>query len=217
MNCNLFCDENSFEVQLAIFAGKDKLTFLDIKQYKNNLFKLLEDCELYIKNNIRWEVRFGALERKEIPEIPIEAIREALINSLCHRDFANPKANEIALFKDRLEIYNPGTFPEGLTPEDFIKGKERSVLRNPLIAEMFYYSKDIERWGSGLGRIYEICSKHKIKVDFSILKTGFLVTYYRIVQETTKNQPETDQKTTQEKIIKLIKNKPSLEPVPKLA
>ncbi len=69
----------------------------------------------------------------EIPEVPIRALREAIINSLCHRDFADPKGNEFAIYKDRIEIYNPGCFPENWTPEDFIKGEGKSVLRNPNI------------------------------------------------------------------------------------
>jgi ATP-dependent DNA helicase RecG len=124
-------------------------------------------------------VRFGKLKREEIPEIPIKAIREALVNSFCHRDYTIPKGNELATFKDRIEIYNPGAFPEGLTPEDFIKGKERSILRNPLLAETLYKSKEIEKWGSGLKRIYEECRSSGVKIDFETLKSGFLVVFYR--------------------------------------
>lgn len=175
----LFCDENPLVVQMAIFAGKDKLTFLDIKQLKGNIFYLLDESELYIKNHINWRVKFGKLEREEIPEIPIDAIREALVNSLCHKDYKIPKSNEVAIFKDRVEIYNPGDFPEGLNPQDFIEGRERSILRNPLISQILYYSKDVERWGSGLKRIYEDCIENDVKVEFKILKTGFLVVFYR--------------------------------------
>jgi predicted HTH transcriptional regulator len=95
------------------------------------------------------------------------------------RDISQSKSNEAAIFKDRVEIYNPGDFPEGLTPQDFIKGRERSVLRNPLISQTLYYSKDVERWGSGLKRIYEDCIENDVKVEFKILKTGFLVVFYR--------------------------------------
>ncbi|MCK4358752.1 MAG: DeoR family transcriptional regulator [Candidatus Cloacimonetes bacterium] len=109
------------------------------------------------------------------------AIREALVNSLCHRDYNNPKGNEIAIFKDRVEIYNPGKFPEGYTPDDFIKGKEKSILRNPLIANVLYLRKDIEKWGSGLKRIYDECVEKEIKVDFVTLKSGFSVIFYRHV------------------------------------
>jgi len=175
----LFCNDNSSEVQAAVFAGKEKITFLDINKFEGNIFVLLEKSEKYISERINWRVQFGKLERKEIPEVPVKAIREALVNSLCHRDYANPKGNEIAIFRDRIEIYNPGDFPEGYTPDDFIKGRERSILRNPLIAETVYKSKDIEKWGSGLKRIYDECKINKVRVEFKELKSGFLVIFYR--------------------------------------
>ncbi len=175
----LFSNKNILELQMAIFASKEKITFLDIQQLKGSLFKLLEEAEMYIKNHINWGVKFGKLEREEIPEIPIEAVREALVNSFCHRDYKIQKSNEIAIFKDRIEIYNPGAFPENYKPEDFIKGKERSILRNPLIAEMLYYSKDIEKWASGLKRIFELCNAADVRLEFELLKSGFLIIFYR--------------------------------------
>ncbi|MEW5816335.1 MAG: ATP-binding protein [Spirochaetota bacterium] len=175
----LFCKKNSLEVQVAVFAGTDKITFIDINKFKSNIFDLLDKSENYISEHINWGVRFGKLEREEIPEIPLKAVREALVNSLCHRDYTNPKGNEVAIFKDRVEIYNPGEFPEGYTPDDFIKGKERSILRNPLIAETIYKSKEIEKWGSGLKRIYDECLINKMPVEFKVLKSGFLVVFHR--------------------------------------
>ncbi|MCK4764717.1 MAG: putative DNA binding domain-containing protein [Candidatus Aminicenantes bacterium] len=179
----LFCEKNSLEVQLAVFAGVDKITFLDIKQYKGSIFDLLERMETYIKEHIDWRVKFGQLRREEIPEIPIEAVREALVNSLCHRDYLKPESNKIAIFRNRVEIYNPGSFPEGFTPEDFISGKEQSILRNPLLAEILFKSKEIEKWGSGLKRIYEQCVGYGVKIEFNILKSGFMTTFYRREKE----------------------------------
>jgi len=121
----LFCDNNLFEVQAAVFAGKDKLTFLDIRQFKGNIFNLLEQSESYIKEHMNWRAELVGRERIEIPEVPVRAITEAIVNSLCHRDYNNPKGNEIAFFKDRIEIYNPGQFPEEYNPIDFIEGEER--------------------------------------------------------------------------------------------
>ncbi len=105
-----------------------------------------------------------------------------MVNSLCHRDYTNRKGNEVAIFKDRVEIYNPGQFPEGYTPTDFLKGTERSILRNPLIAHTLYLSKDIERWGSGLKRINDACADESVKVEFQELKSGFLVVFNRKVE-----------------------------------
>jgi len=175
----LFCDENHIEIQAAVFAGTDKLTFLDISQYKGNLFSLRQQAEVYVKEHIMWRAEIKSGPRKEIPEIPVEAIREAIGNSLCHRDFTNPKGNEVAIFKDRIEIYNPGKFPEDLNPEDFIRGDLRSILRNPLIAETMYKSSDIEKWASGLRRIYEECTASHVKFEFKRIPMGFVVIFYR--------------------------------------
>lgn len=205
----LFTEKNPMELQLAIFAGTDKRTFLDITTLKGNLFTLLKEAELYIKQHIRWRVQFGRLEREEIPEIPVGAIRESLVNSLCHRDYRVPKGNEVAIFKDRVEIYNPGGFPEGLTPEDFLAGKERSILRNPLIAEILFRSKDIEKWGSGLKRIHDECNETRVKVTFELLKTGFLTTFSRLHQAKEGTKEKTKGKT-KEKIIHHIKQDPGI-------
>ena len=173
----LVCNENSLEVQAAVFAGKDKLTFIDIQQFKGTLFDVLKKSENYIKEHMNWRADLSGSRRIEIPEVPIRALTEALVNSLCHRDYTNPKGNELAIFKDRIEIYNPGDFPEGVKVEDYIKGEERSILRNPVIANTLFLSKDIERWGSGLKRIYDECKEKDVKVEFKILKTGFLVVF----------------------------------------
>jgi ATP-dependent DNA helicase RecG len=213
----MFCEENPVEVQAAVFAGTDKRTFLDIKVFKGTVFDLLKQSETYVKEHMDWKVEFGGLERKEIPEVPIDALREALVNSLCHRDYRNPKGNEVAVFKDRVEIYNPGDFPEGRTPEDFLSGKERSILRNPLIAETLFKCKDIERWGSGLKRIADECTEHGVGLQFEVLKTGFLVTFTRRPAESLlgtgspigshKGSPKPSRKRPQE-ILALIAKRP---------
>ncbi len=176
----LFSSKNPLKVQAAVFAGVEKLTFLDIQQFEGqNLFELLKTSEEYVKKHIMWRVKFGKLEREEIPEIPIDALREALINSLCHRDYQSPQSNYIAIYKDRMEIDNPGSFPENLEPEDYIFKNEPSIPRNPLIAEALYRTKDIEMWGSGLKRIFDECKENEVKVEFRKMKDGFKVIFHR--------------------------------------
>lgn len=181
----LFCKNNRIEVQAAVFAGHDKITFLDIQSFHGNLFELIDKSETYVKEHINWRADLSGSRRIEIPEIPVRSLKEAIINSLCHRDFANPKSNEIAIYRDRIEIFNPGQFPYEYSPEDFIKGNKPSIPRNPLIAETLYRSEDIEKWGSGLRRISEECKATGVKVAFEKIKSGFVVTFYRpdIVQE----------------------------------
>jgi ATP-dependent DNA helicase RecG len=178
--CALFVGFTLLEVQMAIFATKEKLTFLDIRRGNGNVRQLIETAVKYCIDNMRWRVVLdGSIERKEVPEIPIEAIREAVTNSFCHRDYRSSQNNEVAIYSDRVEIYNPGRFPEGLTPEDFIRGDGRSVKRNPNLAQMLYYCKEIESFGTGLQRIVKVCKNAGVQVKFKQLPLGFSVIFYR--------------------------------------
>lgn len=76
-------------------------------------------------------------------------------------------------------LYNPGAFPSGYVPEDFIEEEERPVRRNPLITSILYYSKDVESFGSGLKRITYACKEAGVKVEFKLMKSGFVVVFYR--------------------------------------
>jgi ATP-dependent DNA helicase RecG len=109
----------------------------------------------------------------------LAAVREALFNSYCHRLYRGDQNNEVAIFKNRIEIYNPGTFPEGLTPQDYIEQEEPSIQRNPLLANIMYYSKDIEHFGTGLKRIDDECKAADVRYEFKQMKRGFRVIFYR--------------------------------------
>jgi ATP-dependent DNA helicase RecG len=198
----LFCEPFLLEFQAAVFAGTDKITFLDIRSFKGNIFSLREQAENYIKEHIKWRAEITSGPRKEIPEIPVEAIREAVGNSLCHRDYSNPKGNEVAVFKDRVEIYNPGQFPDEIEPEDFIKGRGHSILRNPLIAETMFRSEDIEKWASGIKRIYDECTAAGVKIEFNRVKTGFVVIFYRPKWEEGEGLGEGGQKGWSERVVR---------------
>lgn len=184
----LFSDDIIQDVQMAIFATSERLTFNDIQRYHGPVLNLVDIAENYIKSNIHWKVEFtGALQRTEIPEIPVDAIREALLNSFCHKDYASGQSNEVAIYKDRIEIYNPGTFPEGYEPQDFIKKVERPIRRNPKIARTLYYSKDIESFGTGLKRIADTCDAAGVRYEFKKMKSGFVVCFYRSEEKADKS------------------------------
>ena len=211
----LFSDDLLQDVQMAIFATNERLTFNDIQRYHGPVLKLVDIAENYIKSNIHWRVEFtGELQRTEIPEIPVDAIREALLNSFCHKDYSSGESNEVAIYKDRVEIYNPGTFPEGLEPQDYIERVERPVRRNPKIARILYYSKDIESFGTGLKRIADACESAGGRYEFQKKKTGFVVCFYRSEEKADKKPIEADKKPIkaerQEIIITYIKEKGSI-------
>ena len=177
----MFAKDPTTEIQMAIFATEEKLTFNDIYRTNGRILDLVDIAERYIRNAMRYRVIIDGsqLARKEIPEIPHVAIREALLNSFCHKNFRTPQNNEVAIFKNRIEIYNPGTFPEGVTPDDFIRGVGQSVHRNPLLARILYYSKDIENFGTGLKRIADACQEANVKYEFRSNNYGFTVIFYR--------------------------------------
>ena len=98
-------------------------------------------------------------ERKDDLLFPFEALREALVNAFCHRLYSNAGgAISIAIFDDRLEIWNDGTLPFGFTPND-LKKDHISQPRNPLIATVFYIRGLIEKWGRGTQKIIELCTQ----------------------------------------------------------
>jgi len=175
-----FCGESLLELQMAIFATPERFTFLDINRSGGNIMRMMDIAEKYIGINIRYRVEFdGSLQRNEIPEIPMDAVREAIVNSYCHRDYKSSQNNEVIIYSDRVEIYNPGTFPLGFTPQDFIDGKGNSVKRNPLLAQLMYYVKDIESFGTGIRRISNECESAGVKVTFEIRQLGFAVIFCR--------------------------------------
>lgn len=201
----LFGETPYNDLQMAVFAGTERLTFLDIQREHGTIFELVDRAEKYIFKNIRWRVEFGSLQRKEIPEIPVDAVREALINSFCHKEYGTGQNNEVSIYKDRVEIYNPGTFPAGYEPEDFISGRERPIRRNPLIAQTLYYSKNVESFGTGLKRIADACDAAGCKYKFEVLKSGFVVVFYRTIEAEDDSlggiTQVTTQATTQDKIL----------------
>ena len=193
----LFGETPYNDLQMAVFAGTERLTFLDIQREHGTIFELVDRAEKYIFKNIRWRVEFGSLQRKEIPEIPVDAVREALINSFCHKEYGTGQNNEVSIYKDRVEIYNPGTFPAGYEPEDFISGRERPIRRNPLIAQTLYYSKNVESFGTGLKRIADACDAAGCRYKFEVLKSGFVVVFYRTIEDEDDSLGGTTQVTTQ--------------------
>lgn len=147
------------QLRLARFKGLDKSEFLDQNQLIGNAFYLLEEAMLFLRRHlpVAGKILSNALERKDEPLFPLEALREALVNAICHRVYTHPGgAVSIAIFDDRLEIWNDGKLPFGLTPED-LKKDHISLQRNPLIATIFYNRGLIEKWGRGTQKIVKLC------------------------------------------------------------
>lgn len=147
------------QLRLARFKGIDKSEFIDQNQIFGNAFYLIEEAMIFLRRHlpVAGKILPNALERKDEPLFPIEALREALVNSFCHRIYSySGGAVSIAIFDDRLEIWNDGKLPFGLTPAD-LKKDHMSHQRNPLIATIFYNRGLIEKWGRGTQKIVRLC------------------------------------------------------------
>jgi ATP-dependent DNA helicase RecG len=147
-------------IKMARFRGRDKThSFIDNRQCYGHAFELLEEALSFIQRHLPIASHFetGEMKRIDTPMLPLLAIRETIVNSLCHRKY-NQASGEIslAIFDDRLEIWNNGVLPEGLRPED-LKREHRSIKRNPQICEVFYLRNLIEGWGTGTNRILNEC------------------------------------------------------------
>ena len=195
----LFCNSTMNDVQMAKFATDVKATFTDIRREdKGSIIGLSRVCEQYIIDAMDWKADIIGLKRVETPEIPVEAIREAIINSYGHRVYNNYQCNEIDVFKNRIEIHTTGGFPKGHTPEEFLDGSKKAVRRNKLITGVLYYSDDMETFATGLKRIKDLCDEAGCKVEFRMEVDDFVVAFYRNLRKEwnkSENEPSHDSTT----------------------
>jgi ATP-dependent DNA helicase RecG len=197
-------------VTCALYQGVEKAVVLDRKDYNSDLIANVDLAMNFIKQYLPLRYQFtGELARKEIPELPYEALREALINAVVHRDYFEKGGNVIVeIFADRIEITNPGGLVKGLTPENFGK---ISMLRNPGIANLFQRIDYIEKMGTGIERIRLALKAAKVpKVQYELNPVYVKAVFPRPKISMPTTAQETTQETTQEIILKLIKNNPSV-------
>ena len=146
-------------LRLARFKGTDKSVFMDNQRIHGNLFQLLDAAMAFIFKHLSLSGTTDTFEREEHLTIPYKAIREGVINSLCHRSWRDASCSvAIAIYDDRVEIDNPGTFPIGWDVEK-IMSRHGSKPQNPVIADVLYMRKILESWGRGISLIMEECEK----------------------------------------------------------
>lgn len=171
-------------IRCVRFLGFDKSSqVLDQVELDMYLPLALEEAIKFIKKNTRLGAKIEGLIREDIPEYPIVAVREALINAIVHADYSIVGMYIfIFIFNDRIEICNPGALPFGLTVDEAIGGKSR--IRNRVIAKCFQHLKLIEQWGSGLSRIMNVCAQRGLKKPhFQEVGNQFKVTLYSVEDE----------------------------------
>lgn len=166
------------QIRCAKFKGNDITQhFIDMAVFEGNIWQQIDETEKFILSNIKraaW-LKTGNMERTEHLEYPFDAIREALINSICHRDYRSSGNVQVRIFDNSMEIWNPGKLPEGITI-DLLKENHTSKPRNRLIAKLLFLTKYIEQWGSGTNKMIKACINEGLpEPEFSEVGDDFRV------------------------------------------
>jgi len=170
-------------IRLGRFLGMDKSQIIDQQDLEIPISTALEPIIAFIRRHTSVAAEIGEMRRKDIPQYPPAVVREAVINALLHTDYSIKGASiQIAIFEGRIEITNPGCLPFGLSFEAALSGI--SQLRNRVIGRVFRELNLIEQWGSGLGRMINICEQQGISPPkFEELGNFFRTTLYHSVNK----------------------------------
>jgi len=169
-------------LQSAVHCGRfklDKTQIIDDLMIETDLINQVDESMKFITRHIIVRYEFeGKPKRKEVWEYPLEALREAVINAIVHRDYTASSNVQVEIYDDRIEIWNPGRLLPGITIEDLYKKEHKSLIRNKLIAQIFYDIGYIEKYGSGTIKIIELCKQNGIPLpDFREINGGLSIIF----------------------------------------
>ncbi len=170
----LLSDQCSHTIKAATFTGTDKTTFQDRREFGGSLFQQMEEMYAYLDMRNQTKATFEGLYRIDTLDYPEEALREALLNSLVHRDYAFNASTLISVYDDRIEFVSVGGLPIGITLEDIMLGL--SVCRNPKLAAIFYRLELIEAYGTGMPKIVKAYAKTGLEPKIEVTNNAFKVT-----------------------------------------
>lgn len=160
---------------------KTPTMIIDDRQITDTLFEAVEQAMRFIVSYVSVAFEFdGSIHRKERFAYPLPALREALLNAVVHRDYKDGSDIQVKIFDDRISIFSPGRLYAGLQLDELQHDNYRSRLRNKLVAEGFYLTTAIEKYGSGFIRIRDALRDYpEIRLDLEEISGGFSVTFVR--------------------------------------
>lgn len=185
---NLYSDKNGYNIAAAIVSDKNDLPGIDVAKFGETISifqkrktlehqsiirSFYEAVEMY-KDYYQYE-KVEGFERKLIETIPEEAFREALANAIIHRVWDINSHIRVSMFDDCVEIVSVGGLPNAVTVESYLSG-DLSVLRNPILANVFHRLNLIEKFGTGIRRIKEAYSDSQTKPSFAVTENVIKVT-----------------------------------------
>jgi ATP-dependent DNA helicase RecG len=187
-------------VTCVLFKGNGKVHIIDKKTFEFDLITNINEAISFLERHLNISYQIVGLRRTEILEIPVVALREAIVNAVTHRDYFEKGANvSIEIFDNRIVISNPGGLPKGLKPENF---GTHSLTRNPLIAALLHRCHYIEKVGTGIHRMRESMKEANLPDPIFEFSSFFAVTLHR--NETIKIRPEQELNTSSARRKRLI-------------
>ena len=172
-------------VQATVHIGrfKQETMVIDDALIKGSIIDQVNDAMAFVRKNLSVKfVMTGKPKRDEVWDYPLDAVREAIINAICHRDYTDNADIQIKIHDDRMTIWNPGGLPGGMTMEDFFDPGHGSRPRNKFITQVFFDIKYVERYGRGIKMILDFCREAGLPApDFQERFGGFMVTFRKDV------------------------------------
>ncbi|OUQ56201.1 transcriptional regulator [Tyzzerella sp. An114] len=167
----LLSDQCKHTVKVAVFSDEDKTIFKDAKEFEGSIFRQLDDTYSYLLLCNRTMSTFQGLNRIEKKDYPEEALREALLNAMVHRDYSFSGSIIINVNDSEIEFISIGGLLPGLSVEDIQSGI--SQPRNRKLAEIFHRLKLIESYGTGIRRIYKLYENNSVKPRIEVTPNAF--------------------------------------------
>lgn len=150
----ILSDQCQHTIKIAVFGDEANITFKDAKEFGGSIFKQLYDSYAYLTLCNRTAATFKGLERVELPDYPENALREALLNAIIHRDYSYSGSIIINVNDFGIEFISIGGLLPGLSADDIRNGI--SQPRNRKLAEIFHHLRLIESYGTGIRKIYTL-------------------------------------------------------------
>lgn len=197
----LLSDQCVHTIKAAVFEGLNKTVFRDRREFGGSLLKQLNDVYAYIEQYNRTKAEFSGLYRIDHRDYPEEALREALLNSLVHRDYSFSGSTLVSIFDNRIEFVSIGGLVKGISLNDILLGV--SITRNEKLANIFYRLMLIEAYGTGVPKILRSYDKYPQKPQFEVSDNAF-----KIILPNTNMGNEKNSLTDQEQAVyDLIKDR----------
>ena len=180
------------QITCVAFNGTEKVDILDRKDFKDDLITNIDSGLAFLRRHLNEASHIKGLKREDVLEIPLVALREALVNAVAHRNYLETGAHiMIEIYSNRVIISNPGGLPEGLTEKDFGK---YSLSRNPVISDLLLRAGLIEKLGTGVNRIKDLIKAAKLPEPEFHFNDFFAVTFFR--ENVEINQTKDDAKSS---------------------